>query len=119
VIRHGSATTCRSSASATEISTVAGESLAVERGRRDESVSARSSWTIACQARRSPGTVEISVADAMRPASRWRCRAGHGAERQGALATVGAISNEHLAVRPGVIYSANGRARFGLLRAIT
>ena len=33
---------------------------------------------------------------------------------QGALMTVGAASNEHLAVRPGVIYTGSGTARFGL-----
>jgi hypothetical protein len=33
---------------------------------------------------------------------------------RGALQTVGAASNEHLAVRPGIVYTAGGRARFGL-----
>ncbi len=33
---------------------------------------------------------------------------------QGALQTVGAKSNDHLAVRPGVVYTAAGAARFGL-----
>lgn len=33
---------------------------------------------------------------------------------QGALATTGAKSNDQLAVRPGVIYTGNGKARFGL-----
>ncbi len=32
----------------------------------------------------------------------------------GALQTVGAVSDHHLAVRPGVVYTADGRARFGL-----
>jgi hypothetical protein len=32
----------------------------------------------------------------------------------GALQTVGAKSNEHLAVRPGIVYSGNGHAEFGL-----
>jgi len=32
----------------------------------------------------------------------------------GALQTVGAVSNEHLAVRPGVVYTSNGKAQFGL-----
>jgi hypothetical protein len=32
----------------------------------------------------------------------------------GSLMSVGAASNEHMAVRPGVIYSGTGRARFGL-----
>jgi len=34
--------------------------------------------------------------------------------RDGALMTTGAKSNEHLAVRPGVIYTADGKAKFGL-----
>jgi hypothetical protein len=33
---------------------------------------------------------------------------------QGALMTVGATSNDHLAVRPGVLYTGTGQARFGL-----
>src|SRR5262249_19240364 len=33
---------------------------------------------------------------------------------QGALMTVGAASDGHLAVRPGVVYSGDGQARFGL-----
>jgi hypothetical protein len=33
---------------------------------------------------------------------------------QGALAALGAVSDGHLAVRPGVIYSGDGKARFGL-----
>jgi hypothetical protein len=33
---------------------------------------------------------------------------------KGALQTPGAASNDHLAVRPGTIYTANGKARFGL-----
>jgi hypothetical protein len=32
----------------------------------------------------------------------------------GALQTVGAKSNQHLAVRPGIIYTSDGRAEFGL-----
>ena len=32
----------------------------------------------------------------------------------GALQTVGATSDDHLAVRPGLIYTADGRARFGV-----
>jgi hypothetical protein len=35
-------------------------------------------------------------------------------DASGALQTVGAASNDRLAVRPGVVYTANGRARFGL-----
>ncbi len=35
-------------------------------------------------------------------------------DASGALQTVGAASDHHLAVRPGVIYTADGRARFGL-----
>lgn len=34
--------------------------------------------------------------------------------RDGALQSVGAASNEHLAVRPGTVYTGNGQARFGL-----
>jgi hypothetical protein len=34
--------------------------------------------------------------------------------RKGALVTVGATSGERLAVRPGVLYTADGKARFGL-----
>ena len=34
--------------------------------------------------------------------------------RDGALQTVGARSNDSLAVRPGIVYTANGTARFGL-----
>lgn len=34
--------------------------------------------------------------------------------RQGSLASIGAKSNDELAVRPGVIYTATGHARFGL-----
>src|SRR5262249_41428839 len=32
----------------------------------------------------------------------------------GALQTVGATSDDHLAVRPGVVYTADGQAKFGL-----
>ena len=32
----------------------------------------------------------------------------------GALQTVGVSSNEHLAVRPGIVYSSTGKARFGI-----
>lgn len=58
-------------------------------------------------------TVEVSVADADSPGKPLPCRVTV-LNAQGALATVGATSNETLAVRPGVIYTANGRARFGL-----
>ena len=34
--------------------------------------------------------------------------------RDGALQSVGAASNDHLAVRPGIVYTADGRAPFGL-----
>jgi hypothetical protein len=34
--------------------------------------------------------------------------------RDGALQSVGATSNDHLAVRPGIVYTADGLARFGL-----
>jgi hypothetical protein len=35
-------------------------------------------------------------------------------DRQGALVTVGATSGDRLAVRPGVLYTAGGKVRFGL-----
>ncbi len=35
-------------------------------------------------------------------------------DADGALHTVGASSSRHLAVRPGIVYSSTGRARFGL-----
>ncbi|HZL91795.1 MAG TPA: CehA/McbA family metallohydrolase, partial [Pirellulaceae bacterium] len=34
--------------------------------------------------------------------------------RDGALQSVGAGSNDHLAVRPGIVYTGDGRAKFGL-----
>jgi len=61
----------------------------------------------------SEATVEVTVADADRPGEPLPCRLTIvGAD--GALATVGAVSSDELAVRPGVIYTATGRARFGV-----
>jgi hypothetical protein len=61
-------------------------------------------------------TVSVEVFDATAgPESKKRvpCRITITTSR-GALQTVGAASNERLAVRPGVIYTSDGRARFGL-----
>jgi hypothetical protein len=57
-------------------------------------------------------TVEIDVQDAetQRPLPA-RITITNAA---GALQTVGAASNEHLAVRSGLVYTADGRARFGV-----
>lgn len=55
-------------------------------------------------------TVKISVSEKGNPLP---CRITV-LNADGALMTVGAISNDHLAVRPGVIYAAAGSARFGL-----
>jgi hypothetical protein len=60
-------------------------------------------------------TVEVRVVDAS-PANRLAplpCRFTV-VNAQGALMTVGAASDEHQAVRPGVVYSGTGQARFGL-----
>lgn len=58
------------------------------------------------------GTVEVEVLDSdsgqRLPARITVVNAG------GALQSVGASSNEHLAVRPGIVYTASGQARFGL-----
>lgn len=60
----------------------------------------------------SEGTVELEVRDArsgkLSPARLTVL------SRDGALQSVGASSNEHLAVRPGIVYTGDGRARFGL-----
>lgn len=63
----------------------------------------------------SEGTVDISVTDATAEGkpTPLPCRLTI-LNRQGSLASIGAKSNEQLAVRPGVIYTANGQARFGL-----
>jgi hypothetical protein len=59
----------------------------------------------------SEATVEITVlGDDRRP---MPCRLTIVNDR-GALATVGASSDDHLAVRSGVVYTADGRANFGL-----
>src|SRR5439155_5589537 len=67
----------------------------------------------------SEASVEIDVADTGRsarvsdPAAPTPCRITV-VNRDGALMTVGARSNDHLAVRPGVVYTSTGQARFGL-----
>jgi hypothetical protein len=58
-------------------------------------------------------TVEVSVSDVDRPERDSPCRITVLNE-QGALMTVGAKSGNGLAVRPGVVYTGTGRARFGL-----
>jgi hypothetical protein len=63
----------------------------------------------------SEATVEVRVVDAS-PTNRLSplpCRFTV-LNAQGALMTVGAVSDDHLAVRPGVVYSGTGQARFGL-----
>lgn len=57
-------------------------------------------------------TVEVTVVDGDRPGP-LPCRITVVNE-QGALMTVGAASGGKLAVRPGVIYTGDGTARFGL-----
>jgi len=63
----------------------------------------------------SEATVDLSVLDASNPdkpvATPCRITVLNAA---GALMSAGASSNDHLAVRPGVIYSGTGKARFGL-----
>ncbi|MEX2142134.1 MAG: CehA/McbA family metallohydrolase [Pirellulales bacterium] len=63
----------------------------------------------------SEATVELSVLDATPPTepSLTPCRITI-VNADGALVTTAAASNETLAVRPGVIYTADGRATFGL-----
>ncbi len=56
-------------------------------------------------------TVQVSVTDAARAAVPCRITVLNEA---GALQTLGAASNEHMAVRPGIAYTASGRATFGL-----
>jgi hypothetical protein len=58
----------------------------------------------------SEATVEVQVMETDREVP---CRLTILNE-QGALMTVGASSGKHLAVRPGIIYTGNGRASFGL-----
>jgi hypothetical protein len=60
-------------------------------------------------------TVDISVVDEgqLPKAIGLPCRITI-VNKQGILMTVGAVSNDRLAVRPGVIYSGNGQAVFGL-----
>ncbi len=60
-------------------------------------------------------TVEINVTDAASPdkAAPLPCRITI-VNGQGALMSVGATSGPGLAVRPGVIYTADGRAKFGV-----
>lgn len=61
----------------------------------------------------SEATVEIVVTDAAHPGRELPCRLTV-LNAQGALTTVGAQSGGQCAVRPGVIYTGNGRAVFGL-----
>jgi hypothetical protein len=63
----------------------------------------------------SEAAVELEVLDATsaNEAPRTPCRITI-VNADGALVTTSAASNETLAVRPGVIYSASGRAKFGL-----
>lgn len=58
----------------------------------------------------SESTVEVSVTESGQPVP---CRLTI-LDAQGALMTAGAVSGNGLAVRPGVIYTATGHARFGL-----
>jgi hypothetical protein len=57
-------------------------------------------------------TMEVRVRDAER-ATPLPCRITV-LNAQGALMTLGASSDGHLAVRPGVVYTGDGQARFGL-----
>lgn len=63
----------------------------------------------------SEATVEVTVREEVRPGERVPvpCRLTVLGAR-GALATTGATSTDRLAVRPGVIYTADGTAKFGL-----
>jgi hypothetical protein len=60
-------------------------------------------------------TVEVTVREEVRPGEvrPVPCRLTI-LDDSGALMTVGATSNDRLAVRPGVVYTADGKARFGL-----
>lgn len=58
-------------------------------------------------------TIEIAVSDADRKGQPLPCRITV-LNDQGALMTVGAKSGDGLAVRPGVVYTGTGTARFGL-----
>src|ERR1700677_2033471 len=58
-------------------------------------------------------TVEIQVSDADRKGQTLPCRLTVVTDK-GALMTAGIRTSAGLAVRPGVIYTASGRARFGL-----
>jgi hypothetical protein len=60
----------------------------------------------------SAATVEINVIDADQK-TQLPCRLTI-VNKESARITVGAVSQGQLAVRPGVIYTGNGRARFGL-----
>ncbi len=53
-------------------------------------------------------TIEVQVDEAGRGASPCRLTL---VDEHGSLMTTGAVSNDHLAVRPGVIYCSTGRAR--------
>ncbi|HUR53193.1 MAG TPA: CehA/McbA family metallohydrolase [Gemmataceae bacterium] len=60
-------------------------------------------------------TVEVAVREEVRPGERVAvpCRVTVLSAR-GALATTGATPADHLAIRPGVIYTATGVAKFGV-----
>lgn len=61
----------------------------------------------------SEATVAITVIDADRPNRALPARITV-VNAQGALMTVGAKSTDHLAVRPGIVYTSTGQATFGL-----
>ena len=63
----------------------------------------------------SEATVEVHVFDATQPGDRLPtpCRITV-VNAEGALVAIAATSNDSLAVRTGVIYSANGQAKFGM-----
>jgi len=58
-------------------------------------------------------TIEVTVTDAEHPGRSLPCRLTI-LNAQGSLMSVGAQSGGRLAVRPGVVYTSNGRATFGL-----
>ena len=63
----------------------------------------------------SEATVEVHVFDATQPGDRLPtpCRITV-VNAEGALVAIAATSNDSLAARTGVIYSANGQAKFGM-----
>jgi hypothetical protein len=58
------------------------------------------------------GTVEVEVVEAD-AGGHVPCRITI-VDQNGSLQTTGATSNDHLAVRPGVVFTSTGRAKFGL-----